>query len=63
MSRYVVYYSGRKEMYRDMAERWTRWSKSVTLTPDEIRGTSKFFHDIAVRFGLINEFREIGVIS
>lgn len=62
MSRYVIYYSGRKEMYRDMAERWTRWSKSVTLTPDEIRGTSKFFHDIAVRFGLINEFREIGVI-
>lgn len=63
MSRYVIYYSGRKEMYRDMAERWTRWSKSVTLTPDEIRGTSKFFHDIAIRFGLINEFREIGVIS
>ena len=63
MSRYVIYYSVRKEMYRDMAERWTRWSKSVTLTPDEIRGTSKFFHDIAIRFGLINEFREIGVIS
>lgn len=63
MSRYVVYYSVRKEMYREMAERWTRWSKSVSLTPDEIRGASKFFHDIAIRFGLINEFREIGVIS
>lgn len=63
MSRYVIYYSGRKEMYREMAERWTRWSKSVSLTPDEIRGTSKFFRDIAVRFGLVTEFKEIGAIS
>lgn len=62
MSKYVIYYSSRKEMYRDMAERWTRWAKTVTLSSDEIRGTSKFFYDIAVRFGLVREFREIGVI-
>ena len=62
MGRYVIYYSGRKEMYRELAERWARWAKSVKLTPDEIRGTSKFFYDIAVRFGLITEFRELGVI-
>lgn len=62
MSRYVIYYSVRKEMYRELAERWARWSKSVTLTSDEVRGTSKFFYDIAVRFGLITEFRELGVI-
>jgi hypothetical protein len=49
-------------MYREFAERWARWSKSVTLSSDEIQGTSKFFYDIAVRFGLITEFREIGVI-
>lgn len=62
MSKYVIYYSTRKEMYRDMADRWFRWSKSVSLTPDEIRGTSKFFRDIGIRFGLLTEFKEIGVI-
>jgi hypothetical protein len=36
--------------------------KTVKLTPDEVKGTSKFFKDIAVRFGLITEFRELGVI-
>ncbi len=63
MSKYVIYYSSRKEMYRELADRWSRWSKSVQLTNDEIRGTSKFFYDIAVRFGLITEFRELGVIN
>ena len=49
-------------MYRELAERWARWAETATLTPDETRGTSKFFYDIAVRFGLVKEFREIGVI-
>ena len=62
MSRYIVYYSGRKIMYRELAERWARWAKTAKLSPEEIRGTSKFFKDIAVRFGLITEFRELGVI-
>jgi hypothetical protein len=62
MSRYVIYYGCRKSMYRDLATRWAKWAKSVKLTPDEIRGTSKFFYDIGVRFGLITEFRELGVI-
>jgi hypothetical protein len=62
MSRYVVYYSCRKEMYRELAERWARWSKTVHLTPDEVRGTAKFFKDIGVRFGLVTEFRTLGVI-
>jgi hypothetical protein len=62
MSKYVIYYGTRKEMYRDMADRWARWSKSVKLTPDEVRGTAKFFYDIGVRFGLVTEFRELGVI-
>jgi hypothetical protein len=63
MSKYVVYYSGRKSMYRELAERWARWAKSVALTPDEVRGTSKFFYDIGVRFGLVTEFRKLGVIK
>ena len=63
MSKYTIYYNTRKEMYRVLAERWITWSKSVKLTNDEIKGISKFFYDIAVRFGLVKEFREIGVIS
>lgn len=62
MSKYVRYYNKNQQAYRELAERWAKWAKTTTLTPDEIRGTSKFFKDIAIRFGLITEFREIGVI-
>jgi hypothetical protein len=62
MSSYVRYYNKNQKVYRELAERWAKWSKSVRLTPDEVRGTTKFFRDIAVRFGLVTEFRELGVI-
>lgn len=62
MSSYVRYYNKNQRVYRELAERWARWAKSTSLTPDEIRGTAKFFREIAVRFGLVKEFREIGVI-
>lgn len=62
MSNYVRYYNKNQKVYKELAERWARWANSVQLTPDEIRGTSKFFMDIAVRFGLVREFRELGVI-
>lgn len=63
MSKYVVYYSCRKSMYRDLATRWAKWSATSNLTEEQLRGVSMFFKAIAVRFGLIKEFREIGVIS
>ena len=62
MSKYVIYYSSRKAMYRELAERWSRWAKTTTLTQDEVRGTAKFFRSIAVRFGLISEFKDLGII-
>lgn len=62
MSKYVQYYNKNQQVYRELAERWARWAKTAVLTADEIKGTSKFFYDIAVRFGLVNEFRELGVI-
>jgi hypothetical protein len=62
MSNYVRYYNKNQRAYKELAERWAKWAKTVKLTPDEIRGTAKFFKDIAVRFGLVKEFREIGVI-
>ena len=62
MSKYVIYYSSRKEMYRDMAARWAKWSTTYNLTREQNYGVSLFFNAIAKRFGLIKEFREIGVI-
>ena len=62
MSKYVIYYSGRKEMYRNMAIRWLKWSKTTELTEEQIRGVSLFFKSIAIRFGLINEFRDLGLL-
>ena len=62
MSNYVRYYNKNQKNYRELAERWAKWAKNVSLTSDEIRGTSKFFYDIAVRFGLVTEFRELGVV-
>lgn len=62
MSRYTCYYSGRKIMYRELALRWSRWAAEAELGEKEVEGISKFFKAIAKRFGLITEFREIGII-
>jgi hypothetical protein len=48
-------------MYRDLANRWVKWAASAKLTEQEVIGISKFFKTIAVRFGLIREFRELGL--
>lgn len=62
MSNYVIYYGTRKVMYRDLAIRWAKWAATSNLTERELEGVSMFFKSIAKRFGLIKEFREIGVI-
>ena len=62
MSRYVIYYSGRKSMYRDLAVSWKTWSDSVQLSEGQLKGMSLFFRHIGKRFGLINDFKDIGVI-
>jgi hypothetical protein len=62
MSSYIRYYNKNQQVYRELAERWSRWAKTVKLSPEEIKGTSKFFREIAIRFGLVREFRELGVI-
>lgn len=63
MSRYVIYYSCGKAMYRELAIRWIKWSKTTKLPEDQIKGISLFFKSIARRFGLITEFRELGIIN
>ena len=63
MSRYVCYYSARKAYHRELAEKWSKWAATANLTETEIQGISKFFKQLARRFGLIGEFRELGIIS
>ena len=62
MSKYTMYYNTRQTAYRDMAIRWSKWSETAELTAGEAKGIKMFFYSIARRFGLITEFREIGVI-
>lgn len=62
MSKYVCYYSARKSFYRELAAKWARWSATANLSSAEILGIAKFFGPIAKRFGLIEEFRELGII-
>jgi hypothetical protein len=62
MSKYVCYYSARKIFYREMAERWSKWAAERQLTEAETDGIAKFFFALARRFGLIGEFRELGII-
>lgn len=62
MSKYVIYYSSRQNMYRELAARWMRWSQNRRLTATESAGISLFFRQIAKRFGLITEFRDMGII-
>jgi hypothetical protein len=62
MSRYTYYYNTRQIMYRELATRWSKWAATASLTEEQNRGASMFFKSIAIRFGLIKEFREIGVI-
>jgi hypothetical protein len=62
MSNYVIYYNTRKYLYRDMARSWKAWADTTKLTSDQSRGMSVFFRHIGKRFGLITEFKNIGVI-
>jgi hypothetical protein len=50
-------------MYREMAARWAKWSSAANLSGDQRHGMALFFTSIGRRFGLINEFRELGVIA
>lgn len=62
MSKYVIYYSSRKSVYKELATKWAKWSVTADLTATEAAGMARFFGHIAKRFGLIKEFRQLGVI-
>jgi hypothetical protein len=49
-------------MYKKLAVQWKLWADQADLSESQVRGMSLFFRQIGKRFGLINEFKEIGVI-
>lgn len=63
MSRYSMYYTTRQNMYRDFATTWANLAATSDLPEYQKEGMALFFRPIARRFGLIGEFREIGVIK
>ena len=62
MSSYVRYYNSRQNFHRELATKWARWAKTANLSETQVVGVSKFFRPIAKRFGLIKEFRELGIL-
>ena len=63
MSNYVRYYNDRKNFYLVFATRWAAWAEGVELTDLETEGMVKFFKPIAKRFGLVQDFVKLGIIS
>ena len=62
MSKYTTYYKSRQNQYLDFAANWAKFTASMDLTERQKRGMALFFAPIARRFGLVQKFRDIGVI-
>ena len=62
MSKYTRYYNTKQEQYRNFAISWSKISSEMSLTERQKRGMALFFTPIGRRFGLIQEFRDIGII-
>lgn len=63
MSKYVRYYNDRKDFYKTFATRWAAWAAEANLTSMETEGMNKFFKPIARRFGLTQDFAELGIFT
>lgn len=62
MSKYTMYYDRKKNQYRDFATNWAKLAADMNLTERQKRGMVLFFRPIARRFGLVQDFKDIGVI-
>ena len=62
MSKYTIYYNTRQHMFRELARQWKAWAEGTQLSESQVRGMAVFFRHIGKRFGLIKEFKDIGVI-
>lgn len=61
MSNYVRWYNDRKNFYKVFATRWAAWAEDAELTSIEAEGMTKFFKPIAKRFGLTQDFQDLGI--
>jgi hypothetical protein len=62
MSKYTTYYNSRQKQFKALATQWKAWSDTAGLSKRQSKGMSIFFKQIGKRFGLIKEFKDIGVI-
>lgn len=62
MSKYTMYYTAKQKQYLEFATNWANTTASMNLTERQRRGMALFFKPIARRFGLVKEFRDIGVL-
>lgn len=63
MSSYVKWYNDRKSFYKIFASRWAAWAEGADLSTMEVEGMSKFFKTIARRFGLTQDFVDLGILT
>jgi hypothetical protein len=49
-------------MYKDLATNWVKFTENVELTDYQHKGMALFFKPIARRFGLVKEFKDVGVL-
>lgn len=62
MSKYVKYYNERQDSYRTLATMCINWIEATSPSPAELEGVTKFFGHVGKRFGLISEFKKLGVM-
>lgn len=62
MSKYTTYYTNKQKQYKELAATWKKLSEGMNLSEAQKRGMSLFFKPIARRFGLTQDFKDIGVI-
>ena len=62
MRKYTRYYTTKQKQYLEFATNWAHTTSSMNLSERQKRGMALFFKPIARRFGLVKEFRDIGVL-
>lgn len=55
-------YQERKEAARDKAVEWSLTFSEKSLTWGELAAAQEYFYKLAVRYGLVREFRENAII-
>lgn len=62
MSNYVKYYNKRKEFLMWWAKKWAEAVANGEISPEAASECYLTFNEIAVRFGLVKEFRKYKLI-